>query len=140
MTKNNDIDEYKYSAYEIGFDRKGEFSFGNGFDRNCIILGVDRSSSVNVDTKKKYVFILGEGPTQELDGTKLTAEKKYSVNFTDNRKFCLCLHYNGANIYLFVNGTEMTKFKAKDLDIVATPLSLGYVLKDFSVNNMKRLH
>ena len=53
MTKNNDIDEYKYSGYEIGFDIKGVFSFDNGFGRNCITFVVDMSSSVHVDNKKK---------------------------------------------------------------------------------------
>ena len=50
----------------------------------------------------------------------------YTINFTiTKRKFCLSLHYNGANSYLFVNGTEITKLKAKDSEIVATPLCLG---------------
>ena len=53
-------------------------------------------------------------------------------------KFCLSLHYNGANSYLFVNGTEIFKFKAKDSEIVATPLCLGNISKDFSVDNMKK--
>ena len=47
----------------------------------------------------------------------------YSINFTEkNKNFCLSLHYNGANSYLFVNGTEIYKFKAKDSKIVARPL------------------
>ena len=55
----------------------------------------------------------------------------YSINFTEkNKKFCLSLHYNGANSYLFVNGTEIHKFKAKDSKIVATPLCLGNISKD----------
>ena len=49
LTKHVDIDQYKYSGSGIGFDRKGEFSFGNGFGRNCIIFRVDMSSSANVD-------------------------------------------------------------------------------------------
>ena len=53
LTKNNDIDMYKYFGYGIGFDRKGKLSFGNGFGRNCIISGVDMSSSVHIDNKKK---------------------------------------------------------------------------------------
>ena len=62
-----------------------------------------------------------------------------SVNFTEhNKKFCLSLHYNGANSYLFVNGTEIIKFKAKDSEIVAYPLCLGNISKDFSVDNMKK--
>ena len=52
-------------------------------------------------------------------------------------KFCLSLHYNGENSYLFVNGTEIYKFKAKDSEIVATPLYLGSNSKDWSVDNMK---
>ena len=56
LTKNPDIDKYKYSRYGIRFDRKGKFSVGNGFGRKCIIFGVDMSSSVNVDNKKKIYF------------------------------------------------------------------------------------
>ena len=51
---------------------------------------------------------------------------------------CLSLHYNGANSYLFVNGTEIYKFKAKDSEIVATSLCLGNMSKDWSVDNMKK--
>ena len=54
------------------------------------------------------------------------------------KKFFLSLHYNGANSYLFVNGTEIYKFKAKDSEIVATPLCLGNISKDWSVDNMKK--
>ena len=88
---------------------------------------------------KKDILILGEGPTQGLDDTTLTAEKKYSMNFTKyNTKFCLSLHYNGADSYLFVNGKEVIKFKAKDSEIVVNPLCLGKILEDFSVDNMKK--
>ena len=63
----------------------------------------------------------------------------YSINFTEkNKKFCLSLHYNGANSYLFVNGTEIYKFKAKDSEIIATPLCLGNISIDWSVDNMKK--
>ena len=97
------------------------------------------SSSVHVENQKKHILILGEGPTQRLDDTTLTAEKKYSINFTVTRnKFCLSLQYNGANSYLFVNGTEIIKFKAKDSEIVATPLCLENVSKDFSKDDIKK--
>ena len=57
----------------------------------------------------------------------------YSINFTVTKmKFCLSLHYNGANSYLFVNGAEIYKFKAKDSEIVASPLYLGNISKDWS--------
>ena len=63
----------------------------------------------------------------------------YSINFTgNNKKFCSSLHYNGANSYLFVNGTEIFKFKVKDSEIIATPLCLRKILKDFSVDNTKK--
>ena len=50
----------------------------------------------------------------------------------------MSLHYNGANSYLFVNGTEIYKFKAKDSEIVATPLCLGNISKYWSIDNMKK--
>ena len=63
----------------------------------------------------------------------------YSINFTvTERKFCLSLHYNGANSYLFVNGTEIPKFKVKDYEIVASPLCVGNISKDQSTDNMKK--
>ena len=68
LIKNADIDKYGYSGLGIGFDRKGSFSFyGDGFGINAIIFGVDMSSSVHVDNKKKDILILGKGPTQGLE-------------------------------------------------------------------------
>ena len=96
------------------------------------------SSSIHIDNRKKDKLVLGRGPTQGLEST-LTAEKMYSINFTVTKnKFCLSLHYNGANSYLFVNGTEIIKFKAKDSEIVASPLCLGNISKDWSTDNMKK--
>ena len=84
-------------------------------------------------------MILGKGPTQGLEHA-LSAEKLYLINFTvTGKKFCLSLHCNGANRYLFVNVKEIHKFKAKDSQIVATPLCLGNISKDWSVDNMKKL-
>ena len=63
----------------------------------------------------------------------------YSINFTVTKmKFCLSLHYNGANSYFFVNGTEIYKFKAKDSETVASPLCLGNISKDLSTDNVKK--
>ena len=96
------------------------------------------SSSIHIDNKKKDILILGRGPAQGLEST-LTAEKMYSINFTEkNKRFCLRLHYNGANSYLFVNGTKIHKFKAKDSTIVATPLCLGNISKDWLIDNIKK--
>ena len=138
LTKHVDVDLYKYSGYGIGFDRKGSYSIGDEVGRNVIIFGVDMSSSPHIDNNKKDILILGKGPTQGLQHT-LTAEKLYSVNFTkENTKFCLSLHYNGANSYLFVNGTEIIKFKAKDPEITSYQLCLENISRDWSVDNMKK--
>ena len=95
------------------------------------------NSSPHVDNKGKDILILGIGPTQGLGEHSWTAEKMYSINFSkDSTKFCLSWHYNGANSYLFVNGTEIIKFKAKDSNIVASPLCLGNISKDWSTDNM----
>ena len=139
LTKNADIDEYGYFGYGIGFDRRSSFLFpGGGFGQNVIIFGVDMSSSIHFDNKKKDILIIGKGATQDLEHI-LTAEKMYSINFTKaNTKFCLSLRYNGANSHFFVNGTEIYKFIAKDSGIVASQLFLGNISKDWSVDNMKR--
>ena len=83
LTKTAEIDKYKYSGHCIGFDRKGKFSVGNGFGRNCMIFGVGISIYVHVDNKKKDTLIFGEVPTQGLDDGSLITEKKYSINFTE---------------------------------------------------------
>ena len=63
----------------------------------------------------------------------------YSINFTvTKKKFCLSLYYNGVNSYLFVNNTEIYKFKAKDSETVAHPICLGNISKDWSIDNMKK--
>ena len=136
LTKNADIDQCRYCVNGIGFDRHGEFSFGSrGFGRNVIIFGVDLSSSVHANN----ILVLGKDFIQGINGTTIYAEKLYSINFTENNeKFLFSLHYNGDNSYMFVNGTEIHKSKAKDSEIVATPLCLGNISKDFSVDNMKK--
>ena len=86
LTKNADIEKYKYSGYGIGFDRISSFSFtSGGFGQNVLIVGADMSSSIHVDNKKKDILVFGKGPTQGLEST-LTAEKMYSMNFTVTKK------------------------------------------------------
>ena len=85
-----------------------------------------------------HILTLGKSPTQGLEHT-LTAEQMYQINFTvTKQKFCLSLHYNGANSYLFVNGAEMYKFKEKDSEIVVAPLCLGNISKNWSGDHMKK--
>ena len=94
--------------------------------------------SAHIDNKKKDILVLGLEPMQGLEHW-LTAEKLYSINFTErNKNFCLSLHYNGTNSYLFVNGTEIYKPKAKDFEIVLTPFCLENIFKDWLIDNMKK--
>ena len=139
LTKNADIEKNRYSGYGIGFDRRSSFSLPGGeFGQNVTIFGADMSSSIHIDNKKKDILVLGRGPMQGLESI-LTAEKMHSINLTVTKnKFCLSLHYNGANSYLFVNDTEIYKFKAKDFEIVASPLCLGNISKDWSTDNMNK--
>ena len=96
--------------------------------KKVIIFRVDISSSVHIDNKKKG-----------LDDSTLTIEAQYSFNFSrSNRKFCLSLHYNGSNSFLFVNATKIYQFKAKDSEIKKYLLHLGNIAKDFTANNMKK--
>ena len=98
LTKNADPDSCSGFALTDG-------SMG----KNVIIFGAGMSSSVHIDKKNKDILIPGEGPTQGLDDTTLTAEAKYPENFTQsNRKFVLSLHYNGSGSFLF---------KAKDSEL-----------------------
>ena len=136
LIKHVDTDLYDYSGYGIAFDRKESYSIGDEVGRNVIIFEADMSSSQHIDNKKKDILILGKSPREGLEHT-LTAEKLYSINFTgEGTKFCLGLHYNRANTYLFVNGEEIIKFKVKNSKIIVYPLCIGNILKDWSVDNM----
>ena len=76
------------------------------------------SSSKIIDNKGKDILILVKGLTQGLGEHSLSAEKTYSINFTKvNTKFCLSLHYNGENNYLFVNGTKLINLQQKILSL-----------------------
>ena len=75
LTKNADIDKYRYSGYGIGLDRHGEISFGNGLSRNCIIFGVDlSSSSLHANNKTNNIIVLGKNFVQRINGTTIYAK------------------------------------------------------------------
>ena len=133
MTKNADTDKYKYQGHGIGFDLSGFFSHPDGGDgKNVIIFGVYMTNSKHANNKTKDVLVLGHGLIQKLDDTTIYAEKMYSPNFTvANKTFCLSLHYNGDDSYLFVNGKEVIKFKDKKISVVGK-LSLGNISAYFN--------
>ena len=129
MTKpgdTTDTDKYIYSGYGLGFDSTGQFSHPQGgMARNIIIFGVNSSNSILARNTTQNILILGHGLTQKVNNTTVYAEKMYSPNFSaENKVFCLSLHYNGDNSYLYVNGKEVTKFKAKKSEIKANQLTL----------------
>ena len=118
LIKNVDPDKYSYSGYGIGFNTFGEYSLtGSTVGKNVIIFGVDMNPAVYIHNRGKYILILGKGPAQGLNHT-LTAESQYSINFRrPGIKFCLSLHYNRSNSFLFVNATKIYQFKVKDSEI-----------------------
>ena len=86
LTKNDDVEKYNYSGYGIEFDRKSSYSFSSGgYGQSVLIFGADMSTSIHIDNKNKDILVLGRGPAQGLEST-LTAEKIYSINFTEKIK------------------------------------------------------
>ena len=139
ITKNaTDTSKHKYGGYGICFDEGGTFNKGNvNNDRNVIIFGVHESSLVHATNKTNNIYVMGDLFVQDINDATLYAEKVYSQNFTAvNKK--LSLHYNGDNSYLFVNGKEELKFKAKDDQIVKEILCLGDISHDWTAANAKK--
>ena len=96
--------------------------------KNVIIFGVDLSPYMHIDNKNKDILVLSERPTEELDGTTLTAKAKYPINFAQSvKRFVLSLHYYGSNSFLFVNAVKMYQFKTKYSQIKPYPLCLGNI-------------
>ena len=114
ITKNVDTSKHNYKGCGIGFDEGGTFGHtireGN-FDhttnaRNVLMFGVDMSFRSNL--------VMVQFLVQGINDTTINAGKSFYRNFTDpGKKFLLSLHYNGDNSYLFVNGRQELKFKAK---------------------------
>ena len=127
ITKNADTGKYKYKGYGICFDEGGSFSKGNiSNGKNVLIFGVDESSLVHANYKANNIYVMGDLIVQGINDTALYAEKIYSQNFTQpSKKFVLSLHYNGNDSYLFVNGKQELKFKAKTSQLVKKKLCIG---------------
>ena len=141
ITKNaTDTSKHKYERYGICFDEGGTFSksgINNG--RNVLIFGVHENSSVHANNKANNIYVMGDLFVQGINDTTLYAEKIYSQNFTAaNKKFVLSLHYNRDDSYLFVNGKQELKFKAKDDQIVKEILCLGNISDDWTTANAEK--
>ena len=128
ITKNTDSSKNNYTGYGLCFDEGGEFGRtvrqGN-FDRttnakNVIIFGVDMSSSFHATNRANNIYVMGKDFIQGINDTTIYAEKLFHNNFTEfGVKFVLSLHY------LFANGRQELKFKAKDDQIINEKLCLG---------------
>ena len=95
------------------------------------------SSSVHIDNNKKDVSILGEVPTQ--DDTTLRAEAQYSINFSRSSKtFCLPLHYNTRNNFLYNDPAKIYQFKVNDSNIKKLSLVFRKYLKGFHSYSHKK--
>ena len=94
--------------------------------RNVLIFGVDMSFSVHATNKTNHIYLMGDRLTQDINDTTLYAEKKYFRNFTETfPKFVLSLHCYGDESYLFVNGRQELKFKAKTDQLIREKLCIG---------------
>ena len=79
-------------------------------------FGAHMSPYLHIDNKGRDILVLGEGPTEVLDDTTLTAEAKYPINFTQSgKRFILSLQYNGSNSFFFVNATKVYHSKQRTL-------------------------
>ena len=147
ITKNVDTSKYNYKGYGICFDEGVTFSHtireGN-FDhttnvRNVLIFGADMSFSTHKTNKANNIYVMGELFVQGINDTTLYAEKKFYRNFTDpGKKFLLSLHYNGDNSYLFVNGRQELKFKAKTDQSVKEKLCIGNLSDQWTASDSEK--
>ena len=147
ITKNTDSSKNNYTGYGLCFDEVGEFGHtvrqGN-FDRttnakNVIIFGVDMSSSIHATNSTNNIYVMGKDFIQGINDTTTYGEKLFHNNFTEvGVKFVLSLHYNGDNSYLFANGRQELKFKAKDDQIINEKLCLGNLSSEWTTSESEK--
>ena len=107
--------------------------------RNAIIFGVDMSSSIHATNRANHIYVMGEGLIQGIHDTTLYAEKNYWRNFTDpGKKVIISLHYNGGESYLFVNGRQELKFKAKTDHLVKEKLCIGNLSDQWTASESEK--
>ena len=129
-----DNSKNNYKGYGICFDKRSQFGHTiteGGFThttngRNLLIFEEDMSLSVRATNRANHIYLMDDGLTQGINDTKIYVEKNYYRNFTNpGKKFVLRLHYNGDNSYLFVNGRQELKFKAKTNQLGKEKLCIG---------------
>ena len=147
ITKNTDSSKNNYTGYGLCYDEGGEFGHtvrqGN-FNcvtnaKNVIIFGVDKSSNIHATNRANNIYVIGKELTQGINGTTIYAKKLFHNNFTKfGVKFALRLHYNGDNSYLFANGRQELKFKAKDNQIISEKICLGNLSDQWTTSELEK--
>ena len=148
ITKNvTDNSKNNYKGYGICFDERSKFGHtitegGRAHTkdaRNVLIFGADMSSSVHATNRANHIYLMGTGLTQGINDTTNYAEKNFYRNITDfGKKFILSLHYNGHNSYLFVNGRQELKFKAKTDQLVKEKLCIGNLSDQWTTSESEK--
>ena len=148
ITKNaTDNSKNNYKGYGICFDERSEFGHTiteGGFThttdaRNVLIFGADMSFSVHATNRANHIYLMGTGLTQGINDTTIYAEKNFYRNFTDfGKNFMLSLHYNGDDSYLFVNGRQELKFKAKTDQLVKEKLCIGNLSDQWTTSESEK--
>ena len=148
ITKNTtDNSKNNYKGYGICFDERSEFGHtiteggcAHTKDaRNVLIFGADMSFSVHATNKASHIYLMGTGLTQGINVTTIYAEKNFYINFTGfGKKFVLSLHYNGDNSYLFVNGRQELKFKAKTYQLVKEKLCIANLSDQWTTSESEK--
>ena len=135
ITKNStDYDKNNYKGYGICFDERSEFGHTITEDaRNVLIFSVHTTNRAN------HIYLMGTGLTQGINDTTIYAEKNFYRNFTDfGKKFVLSLHCDGDNSYLFVNGRQELKFKAKTDQLVKEKLCIGNLSDQWTTSESEK--
>ena len=148
ITKNaTDYDKNNYKGYVICLDERNEFGHtitegghANTTDaRNVLIFGADMSFSVHATNRSNHIYLMGTGLTQGINDTTIYVEKNFYRNFTDfGKKFVLSLHYNGDISYLFVNGRQELRFKAKTDQLVKEKLCIGNLSDQWTTSESEK--
>ena len=138
ITKNTDSSKNNYTGYGLCFDEGGEFSHivrQVNFDRTTSAT----SSSIHATNRANNIYVMGKNFIQGINDTTIYAEKLFHNNFTEfGVKFVLNLHYNGDNSYLFANGRQELKFKAKDDQIISEKLCLGNLSSEWTTSESEK--
>ena len=148
VTKNaTDNKKNNYKGYGICFYERSEFGHTRTEGsrahtteaRTVLIFGADMSSTVHATNRANHIYLMGTGLTQGINDTTIYAEKNFYRNFTDfGKKIVLSLHYNGDNSYLFVNGRQELKFKAKTDQLVKEKLYIGNLSDQWTTSESEK--